>query len=238
MALYGAPIWAGTLRTRSAVLLRRPQRAIALRVARAYRDNSHAAAGLLAGSPPWDLEAKVQSAVYWRVLAVRREENWPAPQEVRKWREEAREVLYEKWSERLEIPGASRDLVAALLTGHGCFGWYLCERVGREPTTVCHHCDGRAVDTAQHTREICPAWAEPRAALAAAVGGDLSLPALIRRMISSEEAWLAVASFSVTVLTQKETAERSREDDANSLPQRRRRPGRRRRAFAARIMPP
>ncbi|XP_063381214.1 uncharacterized protein LOC134667724 [Cydia fagiglandana] len=170
------------------------------------------------------------------------------------------EVLYEKWSERLEIPGASRDLVAAvrpvlkewveckhgvpsfhltqLLTGHGCFGWYLCERVGREPTTVCHHCDGRAVDTAQHTREICPAWAEPRAALAAAVGGDLSLPALIRRMISSEEAWAAVASFSVTVLTQKEAAERSREDDANSLPQRRRRPGRRRRAFAARIMPP
>ncbi|XP_063370251.1 uncharacterized protein LOC134658494 [Cydia amplana] len=140
--------------------------------------------------------------------------------------------------ERSDIICAPSFHLTQLLTGHGCFGWYLCERVGREPTTACHHCDGRAVDTAQHTREICPAWAEPRAALSAAVGGDLSLPALIRRMISSEEAWAAVASFSVTVLTQKEAAERSREDDANSLPQRRRRPGRRRRAFAARLMPP
>ncbi|XP_063372205.1 uncharacterized protein LOC134660398 [Cydia amplana] len=174
--------------------------------------------------------------------------------------EEARDVLYQQWSERLEIPGASRDLVAAvrpvlkewverkhgapsfhltqLLTGHGCFGWYLCERLGREPRTACHHCNGGAVETAQHTREECPAWAEPRAALSAAVGGDLSLPALIRRMLSSEEVWAAVATFSVTVLTQKEAAERMREDDANSLPQRRRRPGRRRRAYAARMMPP
>ncbi|XP_063542090.1 uncharacterized protein LOC134750777 [Cydia strobilella] len=84
-------------------------------------------------------------------MRARAEENWPGPQEVRKWREEAHDVLYHKWTERLEIPGASRDLVTAvrpvlkkwverkhgtpsfhltqLLTGHGCFGWYLCERV-------------------------------------------------------------------------------------------------------------
>ncbi|XP_048004333.1 uncharacterized protein LOC125240482 [Leguminivora glycinivorella] len=164
------------------------------------------------------------------------------------------------WSERLEIPGASRDLVTAvrpvlkewverkhgapsfhltqLLTGHGCFGWYLCERVGREPTPECHHCDRGAVDTAKHTREECPAWAEPRAAMSAAIGGDLSLPALIRCMVGSEEAWAAVTSFCVTVMTQKEAAERMREDDAASHPQRRRRPGRRRRAYAGRMLPP
>ncbi|XP_063529546.1 uncharacterized protein LOC134740810 [Cydia strobilella] len=248
MALYGAPIWADTLRARNAALLRRPQRAIALRAARAYRTVSHVAACLLAGSPPWDLEAEVQSSVYWRVMRARAEENWPGPQEVRKWREEAHDVLYHKWTERLEIPGASRDLVTAvrpvlkkwverkhgtpsfhltqLLTGHGCFGWYLCERVGREPTTECHHCDGRAVDTAQHTREECPAWAEHRAVLSTAMGGDLSLPALIHQMADSEEAWVAVANFSVAVMTRKEAAERMREDDANS-----------RRAFAARVLP-
>jgi endonuclease/exonuclease/phosphatase (EEP) superfamily protein YafD len=260
VALYGAPIWADTLSVRNVALLRRPQRAIALRAARAYCTVSYAGACLLAGSPPWDLEAKSLARVYWRLMEARRAENWPAPQEVRQWREEARDVIYQKWSERLEIPGASRDLVdavrpvlqewverkhgaptfhlAQLLTGHGCFGKYLCEVVGREPTSACHHCSGRAVDTAKHTREECPAWAEPRAALSTAVGRDLSLPALISRMARSEEAWAAVATFSVTVLTQKEAAERTREDDANSAPQRRRRPGRRRRAFAGRMLPP
>ncbi|XP_047994441.1 uncharacterized protein LOC125232725 [Leguminivora glycinivorella] len=185
--------------------VRRPQRAIVLRVARAYRDNSYAAASLLAGSPPWDLEAK--------------------------WREEAREVLFERLEIR-ELAGNQKEAAAVrpvlkewverkygapsfhltqLLTGHGCFGWYLCERVGREPTTACHHCDRRAVDTAQHTREECPAWDEPRAALFTVIGGDLSLPALIRHMLSSEEEWEAVTTFSVVVMTQKEAAEKVRE---------------------------
>lgn len=260
MALYGAPIWADTLSVRNVALLRRPQRAIALRAARAYCTVSYTGACLLAGSPPWDLEAGLQARVYWRLQEARKMQNWPAPREVRQWREEARDVLYQKWSERLEIPGASRDLVDAvrpvlkewverkhgaatfhltqLLTGHGCFGKYLCEVVGREPTSECHHCDGRTVDTAKHTREECPAWAEPRAALSTAVGRDLSLQALISRMVRSEEAWAAVATFSVAVLTQKESAERTREDDVNSAPQRRRRPGRRRRAFAGRMLPP
>ncbi|XP_048004285.1 uncharacterized protein LOC125240436 [Leguminivora glycinivorella] len=190
MALYGAPIWADTLRSKSEALLRRPQRAIVLRVARAYRDNSYAAASLLAGSPPWDLEAKVQTAVYWRVTAARREENWPAPQEIQKWREEAREVLFE----RLEIPGASREP----------------ERSGR-CSARSKRMGGTAVDTAQHTREECPAWDEPRAALFTVIGGDLSLPALIRHMLSSEEEWEAVTTFSVIVMTQKEAAEKVRE---------------------------
>ncbi|XP_048002894.1 uncharacterized protein LOC125239371 [Leguminivora glycinivorella] len=138
-----------------------------------------ARACLLAGSPPWDLEAVVQSTVYWRVQRARAEGNWPAPPEVRKWREEAQDVLFAQWAERLEIPGPSRDLVAAvrpvlqewvqrrhsalsfhlaqILTGHGCFGKYLCEMLGREPTTAYHHCGG-AMDTAKHTREECSAW--------------------------------------------------------------------------------
>jgi hypothetical protein len=59
MALYGAPVWADTLSARNVTLLRRPQRAIALRAARAYRTVSYVGACLLSGSPPWDLEARV-----------------------------------------------------------------------------------------------------------------------------------------------------------------------------------
>jgi hypothetical protein len=260
MALYGAPIWADALSPRNVAFLRRPQRVIALRVARAYRTVSHAGACVLSGCPPWDLDAEVLSEVYWRVVAAREEGNWPHPQEVQQWREEARNVLFDKWSERLALPGASRELVTAvrpvlkewverkhgavtyhlaeLLTGHGCFGWYLHDILDREPTTACHHCGGRAADTAEHTRTECPAWAEPRAILSAAVGSDLSLPAMVAEMASSEESWTAVLEYSDAVMSEKEMAERERECDANAPPQRRRRPGRRRAAYAGRMLPP
>ncbi|XP_022832266.1 uncharacterized protein LOC111360549 [Spodoptera litura] len=65
MALYGAPVWADYLRRReNATALRVPQRAIAQRVARAYRT----AACALASTPPWELEAWVLARVYeWTV---------------------------------------------------------------------------------------------------------------------------------------------------------------------------
>ncbi|XP_047543086.1 uncharacterized protein LOC125075390 [Vanessa atalanta] len=122
-----------------------------------------------------------------------------------------------------------------LLTGHGCFAKYLCDLAGREPTTTCHHCGNGAVDTAEHTRAECPAWAEPRAALFTAIGYDISLPALVRKMVASAEAWAALRVFSETVMSAKEAAERQREDDTNSLPLRRRRPGRRRRDHLGRM---
>ncbi|XP_049874513.1 uncharacterized protein LOC126372707 [Pectinophora gossypiella] len=105
----------------------------------------------------------------------------------------------------------------------------------REPTAECHHCVGGVVDTARHTREACPAWAVPRAALSAVLGPDLSLPTMIVAMVSSETAWRAVATFSDTVMSEKEAAERERENSADSLPMRRRRPGRRRLAHLVNI---
>lgn len=60
-----------------------------------------------------------------------------------------------------------------VLTGHGCFGEYLC-RIKKERTTACHHCE-EAVDTAQHTLAECPAWVEERRVLTDIVSGDLSL---------------------------------------------------------------
>ncbi|XP_018372104.1 PREDICTED: uncharacterized protein LOC108766986 [Trachymyrmex cornetzi] len=80
-----------------------------------------------------------------------------------------------------------------VLTGHECFGEYLC-RIGKELMTQCHHCD-EPRHTAQHTLEVCPAWAEERGALRRVIGEDFSLPAVVKVMVGREKAWMAVSSF-------------------------------------------
>ncbi|XP_029158340.1 uncharacterized protein LOC114930650 [Nylanderia fulva] len=96
-----------------------------------------------------------------------------------------------------------------VLTGHGCFGEYLC-RIKKERTTRCHHC-GCERDTAGHTLQECVAWAEEREKLAAAIERDLTLPAVVKAMVTEEEAWKAFSSFCEKVLSQKEEAEREGE---------------------------
>lgn len=85
-----------------------------------------------------------------------------------------------------------------VLTGHGCFGEYLCW-IKKKCTARCHHCNGN-VDSAQHTLAECPAWAGRCRALTHAVGADLSLPAVVVVMVGSEEAWRAFASFCEEVI--------------------------------------
>ncbi|XP_059046005.1 uncharacterized protein LOC131854052, partial [Achroia grisella] len=63
MALYGAPIWVGALGRENVACLNRPHRAMAIRAIRGYRTISGEAAGLLAGSPPWDLVAELHASV-------------------------------------------------------------------------------------------------------------------------------------------------------------------------------
>lgn len=88
-----------------------------------------------------------------------------------------------------------------VLTGHGCFGVYLC-RIGRERITECYHCLADR-DDVQHTLAECSAWDAQRRDLTGIIG-DLSLPVIISKMIGSEEAWQAVASFCEAVMIQKE----------------------------------
>jgi hypothetical protein len=56
---------------------------------------------------------------------------------------------------------------------------------------------------------------------------------MVEAMVGNERAWKAVASFCEAVMSQKEAAEREREEDALATPLRRRREGRRRRAHVA-----
>lgn len=258
MALYGAPIWADALDAKTVALLRRPQRAMAIRVIRGYRTISCEAACLLAGSPPWDLEAEIHANMYaWRT-ELRHRGQGPTPREVEVWKFHARRSMLEEWKEQTAQPRAGHWTVEAVrpvledwldrahgsltfrlvqvLSGHGCFGKYLCRIAGREPTTVCHHCSCDE-DTAQHTLEECLAWASERRDLVAVVGNDLSLPALINSMLGCERSWEAAVSFCEQVMFQKETAEREREMNTD-LPMRRQRAGRRRRIFHALLRPP
>lgn len=258
MALYGAPIWVDSLAAHNKTLLRRPQRVMAVRIIRGYRTISFEAACVMAGTPPWELDAEMLAGVYWQRWDYRRQGQWPTLEEAKRQQEAARKTLIRKWKERIAEPSAGRRTIEAIrpvlqqwvdrehgslsfrlaqiLSGHGCFGRYLCNVVGREPTTTCHHC-GCAEDTAQHTVAECSAWAEERAVMASVVGSDLSLPAVVKAMVRSDGAWKAVATFCGAVQGAKETAERMREDDVLSHPIRRRRIGRRRQAHVRRMPP-
>lgn len=256
MALYGAPIWAGGLCNQNRAVLRRAQRVMAIRIVRGYRTISCEAACVLAGTPPWDLDAEVLSEAYWRRRATARATGGGEAEPVTEERD--REALLRKWRSRLEEPTAGKRTVEAIrpillqwvdrghgaltfravqiLSGHGCFGKYLCGVAGREPTSVCHFC-GYHEDTAEHTLADCPEWAEPRAALVDAVGNDLSLPGVVKSMVDSDRAWKAVLQYCEAVMARKEAAERAREEDPLSNPIRRRRVGRRRMAHERRLPP-
>ncbi|KAF9406267.1 hypothetical protein HW555_013303 [Spodoptera exigua] len=66
----------------------KPQRAIAQRVARAYRTVGFAAACALAGTPPWELEAWVLTRVYDWTAEQRALNRSPGPRERENVREE------------------------------------------------------------------------------------------------------------------------------------------------------
>lgn len=193
---------------------------------------------LLAGLIPVDLLAAELAAVYNCRAGLREAGLDPPGDAVGAERRRARTASLAAWALRIgSAPrNAGRRVSEALLpvlkswigrswgvptyrmtqvlTGHGCFGEYLC-RVGKEPTAQCHHC-GAAQDTAQHTLEECPAWGTERRVLRQTVGWDLSLPALVREMIRGERSWKAVSSFCEQVMSQKEEAERVRERDPAS----------------------
>ncbi|XP_012285699.1 uncharacterized protein LOC105702597 [Orussus abietinus] len=114
---------------------------------------------------------------------------------------------WDSWLDR--VHGRHTYRLMQVLSGHGCFGKYLC-RIGQEATAHCHHCDAER-DTAQHTLEVCPAWEGKRYVLLQVIGGDLSLPAVVGAMARDEMSREAVASFCEQVMLKKEAAERDRE---------------------------
>ena len=253
MALYGAPVWAEFLTARNRTQLRKAQRVIAVRAIRGYRTVSWTAATLLAGDPPWELQAEVLARVHEFRTAERSRGERPSTEDIVRIRRRADEALIRRWKLDLESPAAGLVTVEAVrphlerwiqrnfgvltfrlvqvLTGHGCFGKYLHQIARREVSPACHECNA-PVDSAHHTLAECPAWAPQRHVLMDAVGRDLSLSSVVGVMLDSERHWSAMVSFCDSVMALKEAAERVRESSANAGPLRRRRLGNRRRQYA------
>ncbi|XP_070529990.1 uncharacterized protein [Cardiocondyla obscurior] len=102
---------------------------------------------------------------------------------------------------------------AQVISGHGCFGDYLC-RIGKERTTKCHEC-GAGRDSAQHTISVCAAWSDERVVLAAELGNNLDLPAIIDAVVADDDKWEIFSSFCDHVMTLKEENERVRREEVS-----------------------
>jgi hypothetical protein len=114
---------------------------------------------------------------------------------------------WEEWRDRGGVPLTYR--MTQVLTGHGVFREYLL-RIRREVTSICHHCREEE-DTAQHTLEHCPAWAEPRRNLQLEIGERLAPMAVVEGMLRGPREYNAVRSYCERVMLAKERAERDRE---------------------------
>lgn len=109
MALYGAPVWAAALSTdrMSQRLLSRAQRTVNLRIARAYRTVSTAAAGVLAGVPPLDLRATELRKLH--EARRRRRSRMTTPEKTKEdMRKRAREDTMRAWKRRLREDDRTR----------------------------------------------------------------------------------------------------------------------------------
>ncbi|VVC41810.1 Reverse transcriptase domain [Cinara cedri] len=182
-ALYAAPVWAPKvmLAAKNRDALCREQRRVALRIIRAYRTVSDAAACVLAEWPPMDLLALERCRV---ASACREERETRTRLEVKKaeaaatiaaWKERWRTCTKAEWTRRL-IPDLGRWLgrtvvvrltfhLTQALTGHGCFQDYL-HRRGRAATPLCLLCGVGAEDTVEHTLLECAFWEQERSVLA------------------------------------------------------------------------
>ncbi|XP_045515007.1 uncharacterized protein LOC123708377 [Pieris brassicae] len=187
--------------------------------------------GVPVGTPPWELEALALGDLYRLKCETRAGDRWtelvgPARRQARdRWAHdlampragvrtvEAIRRCLQEWVNRLSFR------MAQILSGHGCFGRYLHKVVRRETLPICHHC-GAPEDAVGHTLADCATWSRQRHDLVSVVGTDLSLPSVVAAMLSSQEAWRAVAFFC-------EAAERQREvrGDGQRVCARRRRGG-------------
>lgn len=93
-----------------------------------------------------------------------------------------------------------------MITDHGSFRRYL-YKMNKVDSGLCLHCR-RSPDTAEHTMAVCSSWHQERQDLMREVGDDLSLGAVIPKMLASTAAWEAFGSFCKKVLTKKEEVRR------------------------------
>lgn len=158
-------IWAGRLNAEHRKILRQPQRVIAVRVVIAYRTVSWAAAGILAGSSPWDLEAQVLAEAYRGRIEGRR-------------RRRRREGAHNR----------GNHIGVSKVRPIGICGWsHLLPESGLWLDTM----SAVQPKTWHNTLQECSAWIGKRQGVVSLIGGDLLLTHITLAMSVSERAWEA-----------------------------------------------
>ncbi|XP_032688371.1 uncharacterized protein LOC116852286 [Odontomachus brunneus] len=197
--LYSAPVWNNALiptttsARRAQAPILRVQCFIALRVIAGYRTVSLEAASLLACIPPLYLTTMYYQRMYKRISVLKGSGEWTLESE-----SEIRNKENSFWMDSDPYRTYFRDYLY---------------RINKDRTSQCVHCDD-GTDSAQHTLEDCASWSTERVELRRVIGADLSLLALIRAMLNSEEGWTAAIRFAESVMKQKDVAERLRQVNA------------------------
>lgn len=222
--LYAAPVWVSALQNRAnSKRLLSAQRLVALRIVSAYRTVSTSAVQVLASLPPVDLLARERQEVF--LLNKQRVSsqgvNCQRSKEV--LRKEARHRLVLKWQERWNegstgrwtyrlIPHLSTWLerkhgevgyyLTQALSGHGCFGEYLC-RFKKRDEEKCVYCDD-PLDNAEHTLFTCEHWTQYRRVMFTEVGTEVTPENMITLMVEDVNSWRHIESFITQVMRTKD----------------------------------
>jgi len=93
-----------------------------------------------------------------------------------------------------------------MLTGHGCFGYYLHKYKKREDP-ACVDC-GSPVDNVEHTLFRCDRWWRHRRELEVRIGAALEPDTVVSKMLEKTDHWNAVKVYAGMVLSTKEEEER------------------------------
>lgn len=229
IGLYGTPVWADRVLARRNGLsaMRRVHRRLAQRAIRAYRTVAYEAATALAAMPPLELLIRQYTDIHEELRRLT-EEGVALTDTVRaRVKTHHRRLMTEEWPEYgVRVVGAIQPVLprwierrgnltyraTQLITGHGCFGRYLC-RLGREKEATYQHC-GETEDTAAHTLSHCRAWAEERRVLRTSLEleeGVATLERIVVKILEDERKWRAFLRFAEQVIRAKEEAERNRE---------------------------
>lgn len=217
--LYGAPTWEHTLDLvpGKVKLLNRSQRKVLLRKICAYRTVSEAATNVLAGIPPVDLLAREREVEYRR----RRMDTSTTPSHHAtrtEWQKRWDTAETGQWTKTL-IPDISRWTtrkfgglnfhLSQFLSGHGCFGKYLC-KIKKVDSAMCVDC-GALTDDPEHAFFTCDRWWQQRRDLEANINRDFTPQTSIGEMMESKANWGAVNKYVKLVQSTREEEERERQ---------------------------
>jgi len=98
-----------------------------------------------------------------------------------------------------------------VLTGHGCFKFYL-KRFQKREDSICFYCQ----DPVEHTIFRCDRWWRQRTELEVALGTSLEPENMVPLMLLSNSKWEKIVGFLTSVLTKKEEDERQMQIEANN----------------------